>query len=154
MTHESAIRLLSFLLIFIMVALWEYFKPRRTLTTSKKWRWFNNLSITIINPIVLYLVLPIYAVEMTMIAQSNGWGFLNQFNMPYLIAFCIGFIVMDLVIYLQHVMFHSVPLLWRLHMMHHADLDIDLTTGLRFHPFEIILSMILKLVVIVAIGHQ
>lgn len=152
MENEIAIRLITFIMIFIIVALLEVRMPRRALTVSKKWRWFNNLSIISINPLLLRLVFPVLAVGMAQKAQANGWGLLNNIGTPGLIAFCIGVIALDLLIYLQHVMFHAVPLLWRLHMVHHADLDYDLTTGLRFHPIEIILSMILKITIIVALG--
>jgi sterol desaturase/sphingolipid hydroxylase (fatty acid hydroxylase superfamily) len=152
MEYESAIRLISFVLVFILIAAWEIMMPRRALTTSKKWRWFNNLSIIAINPYLLNLIFPILAVGMARTAQVNGWGLLNYFNLPYPIALIAGFVVMDLVIYLQHIMFHAVPLFWRLHMVHHADLDIDLTTGLRFHPVEIALSMAVKMMVISALG--
>ena len=152
MEPEIAIRLISFILIFILIALWEIRKPRRVLTTSKKWRWFNNLSIIAINPVLLRLVFPVLAVEMARTAQANGWGLLNQFDTPGLIALVGGIVALDLVIYLQHVMFHAVPILWRLHRVHHADLDYDLTTGLRFHPVEIVLSTVLKITIIVALG--
>jgi len=152
MEHEVAIRLISFIVVFILVALWEIRMPRRALTTSKKWRWFNNLSIIAINPLLLRLVFPVLAVGMARMAQANGWGLLNHFAMPGLIALVVGIIALDLVIYLQHVMFHAVPILWRLHMVHHADLDYDLTTGLRFHPIEIVLSTVLKFTIIVALG--
>ena len=152
MQHEIAIRLISFLLIFILVALWEVRTPRRALTTSKKWRWFNNLSIIAINPVCLYFVFPVLAVGTAKTAQANGWGLLNHFDITGLIALAVGFVALDLVIYLQHVMFHAIPLLWRVHMVHHADLDYDLTTGLRFHPIEVVLSMLLKLTIIVALG--
>ena len=152
MEHEIAIRLISFILIFILIALWEIRMPRRVLTTSKKWRWFNNLSIIAINPVLLRLVFPVLAVEMARTAQANGWGLLNHFGTPGLIALVVGIVALDLVIYLQHVMFHAVPILWRLHRVHHADLDYDLTTGLRFHPVEIVLSTVLKITIIVALG--
>lgn len=152
MEYEITIRLMSFVLIFILVALWENRAPRRTLTTSKKWRWFNNLSIIAINPVLLRLVFPALAIGMAQKAQANGWGLLNHFGTPRVIAMVVGIVAMDLVIYLQHVMFHAIPTLWRLHMVHHADLDYDLTTGLRFHPVEIVLSMILKITIIVALG--
>jgi sterol desaturase/sphingolipid hydroxylase (fatty acid hydroxylase superfamily) len=152
MEHEIAIRLVFFIVIFILVALWEVRLPRRVPTTPKKWRWVTNLSIIAINPLLLRLVFPILAVGMARTAQTNGWGLLNQFDMPGLIALVVGIIALDLVIYLQHVMFHAVPILWRLHMVHHADLDYDLTTGLRFHPLEIVLSTVLKITIIVALG--
>jgi len=152
MEHEIAVRLISFVLIFVVVALWEIRMPRRALTTSKKWRWFNNLSITAINPLLLRLVFPVLAVGMAQTAQANGWGLLNHLGAPRWLALGAGIVALDLMIYLQHVMFHAVPLLWRLHMVHHADLDYDLTTGLRFHPVEMALSMILKITIIVALG--
>jgi sterol desaturase/sphingolipid hydroxylase (fatty acid hydroxylase superfamily) len=152
MEHEIAIRLISFVMIFILVAFWESRMPRRALTTSKKWRWLNNLSIIAINPLLLRLVFPVLALGMAQTAHSNGWGLLNHLDIPSLIALIVGFVVLDFLIYLQHVMFHAIPLLWRLHMVHHADLDIDLTTGLRFHPVEIVLSMLVKMTVIVALG--
>lgn len=152
MEHAGTIRLISFVLIFILIAIWEIISPRRILITSKKMRWFNNLSIVAINPVLLHLVFPLLAIETAQITQANGWGLLNIFSFPNLIALAVGFVVLDLVIYFQHVMFHAVPLLWRLHMVHHADLDIDLTTGLRFHPIEVVLSMVLKIAVIVALG--
>ena len=152
MEHENTIRLISFITIFILVALLEIALPRRTLTTPKTWRWFNNLSIVAINPFLLRLVFPALAVGMAQAAQANGWGLLNQIGLPNWAAIGMGIVFLDMVIYLQHVMFHAVPLLWRLHMVHHADLDIDLTTGLRFHPIEILLSMILKITMIAALG--
>jgi sterol desaturase/sphingolipid hydroxylase (fatty acid hydroxylase superfamily) len=98
------------------------------------------------------LLFPFLAVETAQITQINGWGLLNVLRLPNLLGFAVAFVVLDLVIYFQHVMFHAVPLLWRLHMVHHADLDIDLTTGLRFHPIEVVLSMVLKIAVIAALG--
>ena len=152
MKNEIAIRLVLFALIFILIAIWEIRMPRRALTTPKKGRWFNNLSIIAINTVLLRLVFPVLAMGMAQKAQANGWGLLNHFGTPSVIALVVGIVALDLVIYLQHVMFHAVPILWRLHMVHHADLDYDLTTGLRFHPVEIVLSMILKITIIVALG--
>lgn len=134
MEHATTIRLMSFALIFIVVALWEVRIPRRPLKTSKKGRWLTNLSIIAINPVLLQLVFPVLAVGMAQTSQVKGWGLLNQIDISGPVAFVVGIITLDLIIYLQHVMFHSIPLLWRLHMMHHADLGYDLTTGLRFHP--------------------
>ncbi|MDF1594081.1 MAG: sterol desaturase family protein [Desulfobacterales bacterium] len=152
MKHEIFIRLIFFLTIFGAVAYWEHRSPRRSLTTSKKVRWISNLSFMIGNPVLVRLIFPILAVDTALIARQRAWGLLNIFDWPMWLEFVVGVAILDLVIYLQHVMFHAVPLLWRLHMMHHADLDFDLTTGLRFHPIEIILSMILKMAVIVALG--
>jgi len=152
MHSETAIRLGFFFFIFALVALWEFLAPRRTLATSKKLRWISNLGITFMNPFWVRLLFPVLAVNMAVKAQERGWGLLNNFALPYGLNIVVGIIVLDLVIYLQHVMFHAIPILWRLHMVHHADLDYDLTTGLRFHPFEIILSMGIKLSVVVIFG--
>ena len=152
MQTETTIRLISFLMIFITVALWELRAPRRPLTTSKKSRWISNLAIIFINPLLVRLVFPIAATGMALKAGQHGWGLLNNIDLPYGLDLVIGIAILDLVIYLQHVMFHAVPILWRLHMMHHADLDYDLTTGLRFHPVEILLSMIIKLAAVAALG--
>jgi len=152
MTHEIAIRLVSFLLIFGAVVYWEHRSPRRSLSTPKKARWISNLSFTVGNPALIRLVFPVLAIDTALIAQQRSWGLLNILDWPLWAEFILGVAILDLVVYLQHVMFHAVPLLWRLHMMHHADLDYDLTTGLRFHPIEMVLSMVLKMTVIVALG--
>ena len=136
----------------IIVAIWELLAPRRALTTSKTVRWFSNLGIVFLNTAAVHLVFPIMAVGMAHLGQERDWGFLNNFEIPYWLAVVVAVVVFDLVIYLQHLMFHAVPLLWRLHMMHHADLDFDVTTGLRFHPIEILLSMGIKVTVVVALG--
>jgi sterol desaturase/sphingolipid hydroxylase (fatty acid hydroxylase superfamily) len=152
MKYEIIIRLITLLAIFTAVALFELKSPCRKLTTSKKFRWINNLAIVIGNPLLLRLVFPFLAVDMAVMAHERGWGLLNILELPYWLEIVAGIILMDLVIYLQHVMFHAVPLFWRLHMMHHADLDYDLTTGLRFHPIEIMLSMGIKISAIYVFG--
>ena len=152
MNNEGIIRVGSFLAVFILIALWEVLARRRPLTTSKKVRWLSNLGITFINALLVRLVIPVLAVSMAVRAQQSGWGLLNNFDLPFWLNCVIGIVALDLTIYLQHVMFHAVPTLWRLHMMHHADLDYDLTTGLRFHPLEMILSMGIKITVVAALG--
>jgi sterol desaturase/sphingolipid hydroxylase (fatty acid hydroxylase superfamily) len=152
MRYELLMRLVFFVVIFGVIAIWEHYFPRRTLTIPKKWRWLSNLSLMIGNPILIRLLLPIVAIDAALIAQQRSWGLLNLVDWPIWMEFVIGYTILDLFIYLQHVMFHAMPLLWRLHMIHHTDLDFDLTTGLRFHPIEAMLSMILKLIVIIAIG--
>ncbi len=152
MANEVSIRLGVFFGIFALVVIWELLAPRRSLNTSKIVRWFNNLGITFLNPVVVRLVFPILAVGMALLAQERSWGLLNSVDLPYWLEVVVGVIVLDFVIYLQHVMFHTIPVLWRLHMMHHADLDFDVTTGLRFHPIEMVLSMVIKLSVVVLVG--
>ena len=151
-SNEVAIRVGFFLLIFVLIAIWEIFLPRRVLTTSKIVRWFSNLSIIFLNAILVRVLFFMLPVGMALLSQERSWGLLNNYTLPYWLKVVIGVIVLDFVIYLQHVMFHAVPLLWRMHMMHHADLDFDVTTGLRFHPLEILISMLIKLAAVVVIG--
>jgi sterol desaturase/sphingolipid hydroxylase (fatty acid hydroxylase superfamily) len=139
-------------LIFGAVAYWEHLSPRRSPTVPKKARWLSNLAFMIGNPLLLQLTLPILAIDAALIAQQRSWGLLNIVDWPLWVEFVVGVLALDLVLYLQHVIFHAAPILWRLHMMHHSDLDFDLTTGLRFHPIEIILSMVVKMAAIVALG--
>ncbi len=152
MNNEIIIRVGSFLAVFSLIALWEIVARRRSLTTSKMVRWFNNLGITSIDALLVRLVFPVLAVNMAIKAQQSGWGLLNNFDLPYGLKFVIGIVALDLTIYLQHVMFHAIPTLWRLHMVHHADLDYDMTTGLRFHPIEVMLSMGIKIAVVATLG--
>ncbi|MFW5906035.1 MAG: sterol desaturase family protein, partial [Desulfobia sp.] len=152
MEQVTQIRLLAFLAVFAVMALWEAGLPRRRLTVSKKGRWLNNLGIIFLDSLILRLLTPAAAVGVAFAANQANWGLLNYLELPAIAAIIVAVIILDLVVFLQHVMFHAVPLLWRLHMVHHADLDIDLTTGLRFHPIEIIISMLIKMTVVAALG--
>ena len=150
--HESTIRLGSFLGIFALMALWEMLAPRRVLTQPKTSRWLNNIVLVVFNTALLRVVFPVAAVGVATYAQLLQWGLFNLAEVDPAIAIVASVIVLDMAIYLQHVMFHAVPLLWRLHRVHHADLDFDVTTGARFHPLEILLSMLIKFAVIVLLG--
>ena len=141
MEHEPALRLGFFVGILVVMAAWEMLAPRRGLTVPKLSRWLNNLTLVALNTVVLRAIVPLAAVGMALLVDEQGWGILNIVSMPYVLAVILAVILLDLAIYLQHVMFHAVPVFWRLHMVHHADLDFDVTTGARFHPIEIILSM-------------
>ena len=152
MEHAGLIRLVSFLGIFAVVAAWEFASPRRRLTVSKFGRWANNLGIIAIDTLLVNLLFAAAAMGMAATAREHGWGLLNYWQVPAVPATLIGVLLLDLVIYLQHLLFHVAPTLWRLHMVHHADLDIDVTTGLRFHPVEIILSMFIKMAAVAALG--
>lgn len=152
LAHEAAIRLGCFLAIFALMASWESLAPCRARSVSKTLRWANNLGLTVGNTILLRLLFPMAAVGMAVFATQQGWGLLNHFPVPSWLAIPAAVIAMDFVIWLQHVMLHAVPALWRLHRVHHADLDCDLTTGARFHPVEIILSMLIKLATIMVLG--
>jgi sterol desaturase/sphingolipid hydroxylase (fatty acid hydroxylase superfamily) len=150
--YEPQIRLGFFLGIFAVMALWEILAPRRQLSVSKSVRWGNNIGIVVLNSVLLRLLFPAAAVGMAAFAHAHGWGLFNYFNVPDLLAIIVSIVMLDMVIYLQHVMVHAVPLFWRLHRVHHADLDFDVTTGARFHPLEIILSMLIKFATIAVLG--
>ncbi|MEK7322725.1 MAG: sterol desaturase family protein [Pseudomonadota bacterium] len=150
--HEATVRLGIFLGVLAAMACWEWAAPRRRLTLPKPGRWAGNLGLVILDTIVLRLLFPAAALGMAAFAARQGWGVFNYFAAPSWLAIVICVVVLDFAIYLQHVMFHAVPLLWRLHRVHHADLDFDVTTGLRFHPFEIVLSTLIKFAVIAVLG--
>ncbi len=150
--NEVPIRLSFFFGIFAIMAVWELMSPRRKLTVSKGIRWANNLGLVFLNSFVLRLLFPAAAVGVAGLAQQRGWGLINYYEFPFLVSVIFAVVVMDLVIYVQHVMVHALPLLWRLHRIHHADLDYDVTTGARFHPLEIILSMLIKFATIMLLG--
>ena len=150
--NEPAIRLGIFAGVLISVAAWEALRPRRARRFSRWLRWPSNFGIVAFNTIVVRLLFPAAAVGMAALAQERGWGLFNNLELPAALAIVVSAIALDLLIYLQHVMFHAVPALWRLHRMHHADLDIDVTTGARFHPIEIVLSMLIKLAAVAVLG--
>ena len=149
---EPQLRLSVFLGVLAIMALWELLAPRRRRDIPRVIRWSNNLALVVIDTIVLRLTFPILAVRLAIMAQERSWGLFNIVEAPVWFAVVASVIILDLVIYLQHVMFHAVPALWRLHRMHHTDLDFDVTTGLRFHPIEIVLSMGIKLAMVLVLG--
>jgi len=152
LANEPAIRLGFFLGVFAVIGFWELLAPRRVLTVSKTLRWTSNLGLVVLDTVLLRLIFPLAGVGLAAFCAENGWGILNHFPVPFWVAVPLAVIAMDFVIWLQHVMVHAVPLLWRLHRVHHADLDYDVTTGARFHPLEIVLSMLIKFATIVVLG--
>ena len=150
--YEVNIRLSFFFGIFAVMALWEIVTPRRALTVSRAVRWSNNLGLVFFNSFVLRLLFPAAAVGVTAFTVEQGWGLLNYYQLPLALSVVLVLVTMDFIIYLQHVLVHAIPALWRLHRVHHADLDYDVTTGARFHPIEIILSMLIKFAVILVLG--
>ena len=152
MNNEVTIRLSFFFGIFAIMAIWEFIAPRRALTVSKVVRWSNNLGIVFLNSFVIRLLFPAAAVGVAAFAAEHGWGLLNYIQLPFLVAVLLSVVMLDFIIYLQHVLVHAVPALWRLHRVHHADLDFDVTTGARFHTIEIILSMLIKFATIIVLG--
>jgi sterol desaturase/sphingolipid hydroxylase (fatty acid hydroxylase superfamily) len=150
--YEPVIRLGAFAGMLAAMALWEILAPRRHQKIGRGRRWPNNLGIVVVDTLMVRFVFPVAAVGMAVLAETNGWGLLNALAAPFWLAVIASVILLDLAIYLQHVLFHAVPALWRLHRMHHADLEFDVTTGVRFHPVEILLSMGIKLGVVAVLG--
>lgn len=150
--NEASIRLSFFLGSFILIALWEWVAPKRRLVVSKLKRWANNISMVVLNTVLIRLIFPTATVGMAVFAESNGLGIFHYLAVPSVIEILASIIVLDLVIYFQHVVVHHVPVLWRIHRVHHADLDYDVTTGARFHPIEIMFSMLVKFVSILILG--
>jgi sterol desaturase/sphingolipid hydroxylase (fatty acid hydroxylase superfamily) len=151
-SQEMLIRLGFFAAVFCCVAIAEAAAPRRPLSVSKARRWFANLAMQGIDAVIPRLLSPLLPVGLALLMAERGWGLLNVLPIAPLAANALGVMALDLTIYLQHVLFHRIPLLWRLHRVHHTDRDIDVTTGLRFHPVEIMLSLMIKLAVVAAAG--
>ncbi len=152
MQDPSLLRLACFVTTFIGCALWEACSPRKKLTQNKWYRWTNNFALVALNSVLLATLIPIAAFQSALIAEQNQWGLFNQLSLPVPIVIVVSVLLLDCAIYLQHLVFHRVPILWRLHRVHHADLDIDVTTGTRFHPIEMILSMLIKIALVMMLG--
>lgn len=152
LANEPVIRLSAFFGIFTLMAVWEVAAPRRARLYSRTVRWTANLGVVVFNTMLVRLLFPFAAVAFATLAAQRGWGLLNNIALPDGLALLLAVIAMDFAIWVQHVMVHAVPVLWRLHQVHHADPDYDVTTGARFHPLEIILSMLIKFAVIAVIG--
>src|SRR5690606_20839253 len=148
----STLRFGIFITVLLLCAVWEHYRPRKALTVYKTVRWFNNLTLVSLNGLLIALLLPLTAFEAAKIAQDQQMGIFHQLSLPIWANVLLSVIALDLIIYLQHLLFHRLPWLWRLHRMHHADLDIDVTTGTRFHPIEILLSMLIKIGSVFALG--
>ncbi len=149
---EPFLRLACFVGVFAAMAVWEMAAPRRHPAMSRAVRWTNNLGIVALDTLLVRLILPAAVAGVAVYAEAAGWGLLGLVDWPAWIKVIVAVPALDLAIYLQHVLFHAVPSLWRLHRMHHADLDFDVSTGVRFHPVEILLSLVIKIAVVVALG--
>jgi sterol desaturase/sphingolipid hydroxylase (fatty acid hydroxylase superfamily) len=149
---EAALRAGFFAGIFAVMAGWEALAPLREQAASRALRWSNNLGLLVVGNLFVRLVFPLTAVSFAALAAERGWGLFNLLDLPFWAAFALSLLLLDLIIYLQHRLFHAVPLLWRLHRVHHADTEFDVTTALRFHPLEILVSMAIKLAAIAALG--
>lgn len=151
-SNEHFVRVAFFFAALAVMAGWESVSPRRLQGIARRFRWPNNLGIVLLSAALVRLILPTTAVGLAALAQAGGWGLLNTVYLPPWLGLLVSVALLDLAIYLQHALFHAVPVLWRLHRMHHADLEFDVSTGLRFHPLEILLSMGLKFAAIAALG--
>ena len=149
---EPLVRLAVFLGVFAAVALWEALAPRRARAFPRRARWPHNIALVFLDNALVRVVAPGAAIAVALAAEAHGWGLLNAAALPAWLAIPLAVVALDLAIYFQHVMFHAVPALWRLHRVHHADLDVDVTTGARFHPIEILVSVAIKMAAVAAIG--
>lgn len=156
MENEALIRLSIFAGLFVLFASIEALAPRRARTQPRSTRWVTNWALTVANTLTLqamaYFALPLLAVGAAMDADANGWGLFNQINLGAVIETLLAVLVFDFAIWAQHLVTHKIPVLWRLHRVHHADRDIDVTTAIRFHPAEIALSMMLKIGLVYLLG--
>jgi sterol desaturase/sphingolipid hydroxylase (fatty acid hydroxylase superfamily) len=150
--NEATLRLSFFLTIFAVMAIWEVLSPKRKLLLPKIDRWLNNIGLMVINTMALRLVFPVAAVGLAIWLETQNQGLLNKIELPLWLEIIFGLLLLDLLIYFQHRIFHSVPILWQLHKVHHADLDFDVTTGARFHTLEILISMLIKMAAIYVLG--
>lgn len=150
--HEAWIRLGFFFGVLAVMASWEGVSPRRPRSQPRTRRWTGNLGIVALNTVLIRLLFPVVPVSLALVADGQGIGLFNMLDVPYWLAVIASVVLLDLAIYGQHVVFHALPWLWRLHRMHHADLDFDVTTGVRFHPVEIALSILIKMAVIAVLG--
>jgi sterol desaturase/sphingolipid hydroxylase (fatty acid hydroxylase superfamily) len=150
--HEAIVRLGVFLGALLVFSFLERMAPRLVLNTPRPARWSANLGIITLDTLAARFLLPVLPVGFALLCKQEGWGLLNHFQVPYGLAVVVGVVLFDFFIYVQHVLFHHVPTLWRLHGVHHTDLDIDVTTGVRFHPVEIVLSMVIKLGLVYLFG--
>lgn len=152
MTTEDLIRVGSYLGVLGIMAGWELLAPRRPLTASKLCRWGGNLTVVMLNTVIARLVFAGGVVAMAAVAQERQWGLLNWIEGPAWLEIGLAVLALDFIIYWQHQVFHAVPILWRFHMMHHSDLDLDVTSGVRFHPIEIVISMLVKAAAVLTLG--
>lgn len=151
-SNETSVRLFVFFGVLAFMALLEAVLPKKKRAMPRIQRWLTNLSLVVINSVVLRLVAPVLAVGVASWALTNNIGLLNWLRLPVVAEFLVAFLLLDMLIYFQHIIFHKLPVLWRFHKVHHADRDIDVTTGVRFHPIEIIISMLYKLACVALIG--
>lgn len=150
--NEPIIRLIFFFGIFFTMSILEYIIPKRKLLLSKFKRWANNISLVFLNSLLLRIFFPTAAIGISFYANNNNIGLFNFFELPFISAVILSILLLDLIIYTQHRLFHTIDFFWKFHKVHHSDMDYDLTTGFRFHPIEILLSMLIKILFILILG--
>jgi sterol desaturase/sphingolipid hydroxylase (fatty acid hydroxylase superfamily) len=150
--HESLIRLGFLFGALPLLAGWELLAPRRSLEASRALRWSNNVALAVVNVLTVRVLFPTAAVGLAVFVEGHGSGLFNMVRLPYVLAVILSVLAFDLAVYLVHLAFHTAPVLWRMHRVHHADLDVDVTTALRFHPVQMLLSTLVKLAVILVLG--
>lgn len=150
--EESTFRLGVFVALLLTMALWETFDPKRRRIYARRERWFGNLGLVVLDTLLMRVALPFLAVDVALFARTKSWGLFNNLEWAGAVEVLLAIILLDLVVYWQHRIFHLVPMLWRFHKVHHTDRDFDATTALRFHPVEIWLSMVLKISVVFVFG--
>lgn len=149
---EVLIRLGCFAGVFVALAALEAAFPRRARQVSRRRRWPSNISISALNQVFVRLIVPASAIALAVTAEKNEWGLFGQLSFAGWVEIVAAILILDLAIYLQHLIYHAIPILWRFHRMHHADVEFDVTTGIRFHPLSVLLSAFIKLAVVLAIG--
>jgi sterol desaturase/sphingolipid hydroxylase (fatty acid hydroxylase superfamily) len=149
---EIGLRLLIFPALMLVLAVWEVMLPRRRWQLARPWRWISNLGLALLNNVVLRVLAPLGLAGIALWAEERRLGLLHLFDLPEVVGVVVTVLLLDLIVYTQHVVFHRVPILWRLHLVHHADLDFDFTTGVRFHTLEILLSFGIKAAAVIFLG--
>jgi sterol desaturase/sphingolipid hydroxylase (fatty acid hydroxylase superfamily) len=152
MNNELYWRLGFFISILAIMMLLEGLKPARQSLVAAKHRWFANFGLVFISSVIARLTVPIGLTALAIYNTEQGFGLFNLIQLPLWLTILLSVLILDILIYWQHRLFHQVPMLWRLHKVHHADSHIDASTGLRFHPFEIVLSILVKLIAVTALG--
>jgi sterol desaturase/sphingolipid hydroxylase (fatty acid hydroxylase superfamily) len=150
--HEPSMRAWAFYGPLFIVLCWEILAPRRLRSRPMLTRWFGNLAVAVLNAVALRWLFPILALGLAVLAQQREWGLFNQLSLSGPVIVGVSVLVLDLVDYLRHRLFHAIPVCWRFHRMHHSDQDVDWSTGLRFHPFEPAVTTIVQLLVVVLVG--
>ncbi len=150
--HEPKLREWAFYGPLVLMLCWEFLAPRRIRARPILTRWFSNVAVAVLNAIALRWFFPILALGLAIVAQQRGWGLFNQLSLPSPVTIVASVLLLDLLAYVRHRLFHAIPACWRFHRMHHSDQDVDWSTGLRFHPFEAIITAVVRMLLVVVLG--